>query len=245
MDGQLVQLEVLPTKGIKYPEETEIYIKPLSIKEQIDMDRYGISQAEYYQKVLDGITVKGIFNKHDLYFHDVQFLDLVRRLYTFDLKEEICAKNYPCIYRDCEGAVDYSFTFDQISFTEIAAESFDKEYIFSDGLEVVTGPLTIKEFISMCKKYVSNKSVVNESDIYIAYFVYCIKEAKDRVFENREACNKFLFDYIGNLVKNSDRKILDEIELNTSSNVEPFEVVCPSCKRITEVKIEPSTRFQQ
>lgn len=244
MDGQVVKLDILPTKGIKYVEDMEIYVKPLSIKEQIDMDRYGISQAEYYQKVLDGITIKGDFNKYSLYFCDVQFLDLVRRLYTFDSKEEIQAKEYPCKYRDCDGVVDYSFTFEQISFTELAKEVFGKEYIFSDGMKITTEPITIEEFITMCRKYLSNKSV-DESTLYIAYFTAAIKDIEGREFKDKTARDAFLFDYISNLYKNEDRKILDEIEISTVSVIEPFEVECPTCNRITEVAITPTTRFHQ
>ena len=41
-------------------------MKPLSIKEQIDMERYGISEAEYFKTVLDGVTIRGDFNKNNL-----------------------------------------------------------------------------------------------------------------------------------------------------------------------------------
>lgn len=242
MDGQLIQLDILPTKGIKYPDDIEIYVKPLTIKEQIDMDRYGISQAEYYQKVLDGVTIKGFYNKQDLFFCDIQFIDLVRRLYTFDLKEEIQAKEYPCRY--CDGTVDYSFTFDQISFTELKEEVFNKEYEFSDGLKIVTGPITIKEFIEMSRKYLS-KTSISQSDVYIAYFIACIKEVQDREFADKSARDKFMFDYIADIYKNKDKKILDEIEENTVSVVEPFQVLCPKCGETTEVEVTPSMRFHQ
>ena len=51
MDGQRIDLLDLPSKGYSYPKDIEIYIKPLSIKEQIDMERYGISDAEYFQMI--------------------------------------------------------------------------------------------------------------------------------------------------------------------------------------------------
>ena len=70
MEGQLVALDVLPSKGEIYPKDIEIYVKPLSIKQQMDMDRYGISQAEYYQLLLNGITVRGEYDKNNLLFYD-------------------------------------------------------------------------------------------------------------------------------------------------------------------------------
>ena len=45
MDGQLVRVDQLPSKGKVYPEDIEIYVKPLTIKEQMDMSRYGVSEA--------------------------------------------------------------------------------------------------------------------------------------------------------------------------------------------------------
>ena len=72
---------------IGYPKDIEIYIKPLSIKEQIDMERYGISDAEYFQMILNGITIHGDFNKRNLLHSDIQFIDVVRRLFSFDVKD--------------------------------------------------------------------------------------------------------------------------------------------------------------
>ena len=66
MEGQLVKLTDLPSKGVKYPQDIEIYVRPLSIKQQMDMDRYGVSQAEYYNILLNGIAIHGDFNKYDL-----------------------------------------------------------------------------------------------------------------------------------------------------------------------------------
>ena len=66
MEGQLIPLTQLPSKGKPYPKDIEIYVQPLVIKDQMDMDRYGVSQAEYYQILLDGITIKGDYDKGDL-----------------------------------------------------------------------------------------------------------------------------------------------------------------------------------
>ena len=68
MEGQLIPLTQLPSKGKPYPKDIEIYVQPLVIKDQMDMDRYGVSQAEYYQILLNGITVRGAFDKADLFY---------------------------------------------------------------------------------------------------------------------------------------------------------------------------------
>ena len=38
MDGQRVDYDYLPSHGIVYPDDIEIYVKPLSVKEQIDIN---------------------------------------------------------------------------------------------------------------------------------------------------------------------------------------------------------------
>jgi hypothetical protein len=109
MDGQRVDFNFLPSHGIKYPDDIEIYVEPLPIKQQIDMERYGISDAEYFEILLNGVHVHGNFPRNKLLHSDVQFLDVVRRLYTFDTSDSITIKDVECPYRNCDGKVDYTF----------------------------------------------------------------------------------------------------------------------------------------
>lgn len=244
MEAQQIRFDSLPSQGKVYPDDIEIYIKPLTIKEQIDMDRFGITQAEYFRKVLEGVIIQGTFPKNQLLFHDVQFLDLVRRLYTFDIEDKIIVKDYPCSEPFCGHKFDYSFTVDQIEFTDFSEDIFGKEFTFSDGLTVVVSPLTIEEFIEMSKKYMSNK-VNDTSNIVLGYYAYCIKEIKDREFKDRKARDEFLVDYLGNLSMHKDVKILKQIEEETVSLMKPFETICPQCGSLVEVRISPSMNFHQ
>ena len=52
------------------------------------MDRYGITQAEYFQIILNGITIHGNFNKNNLLHADVQFMDIVRKEEGIDASRE-------------------------------------------------------------------------------------------------------------------------------------------------------------
>lgn len=245
MDGQLIKLESLPSKGKTYPQDMEIYVKPLSIKEQMDMDRYGITQAEYYQIVLDGITIKGNYNVNKLWFYDVQFMDLVRRLYTFDIDEEIEVTDYPCSDRYCTGTVNYLFTIDQIQYTDFPDDIFGKEFTFSDGLTVTVQPLTILDFITLSKKYASNGKQIPSSETLLSYFVYCIKEIKDRTFKDEKHRAEFLIEYLGGLTKYKDQKVLRQIEDETTISMVPFKAVCPECGAEVEVKVTPYSTFRQ
>ena len=250
MDGQLVEFKNLPSQGYGYPEDIEIYVKPLTIKEQIDMDRYGISQAEYFQIILDGISVHGNFNKNNLLYADVQFIDIVRRLYSFDTKDKIILKGETCVYKDCRHEFDFEFTMDKIEFTDFNKDIFGKHFTFGEGteeeLEVTVSPLTITEFISMSKKarlYQGKKTAL--SDTFFEYCCICIRDIIGREFKNMNDRNAFLKSYLGSLTSAKDKKVLKAIEDETVITVKPFKLICDNCGRETEVLVQPTSNFQQ
>ncbi len=250
MDGQLVLLKDLPSRGYGYPQDIEIYVKPLSIKEQIDMERYGISDAEYFKMVLDGITIRGNFNKNNLLHSDVQFMDIVRRLYSFDTKEEITIKGCKCNYRDCEHEFDYKFRISDIEFTDFNEDIFNKHFIFGEGtdeeLEVVVYPLSISEYMSMSREFKNFKDKKTAlSSMYTEYMCACIREVVDREFKDLKDRNSFLRSYLGNLCMGKDKKLLRQIVDETLVKIKPFTVVCDECDRETEVEVTPTANFQQ
>ena len=241
MDGQFVSVDSLPSKGQAYPDGIEIYVKPLTIKEQMEMDRYGVTESEYFRILLNGISIHGDFPKNDLFFHDVQFLDLVRRLYTFDIEEEI---QIDAICQDCMEEFKGTFHFHELHFSDFEKDAFEQEYTFSDGLTICVSPIRIKDFINAGRKYFSSKkfSVV---DVYLGYLVLCVTDVKDRTFKNTELMQDFLYDYFGNLYLAKDKKILKTLEDKTVSFVEPLKLKCPKCGEIVEVTVSPTTTFQQ
>lgn len=250
MDGQLVDLCQLPSKGYGYPKDIEIYVKPLSIKEQIDMERYGISDAEYFNMILNGITIHGDFNKRNLLHSDVQFMDIVRRLFSFNTNDVIKIEDCKCIYPDCGHKFTYEFTIDQITFTDFNEDIFGKHFVLGEGteeeLEVVVSPITVSEYMKMSKEFRnhSNKSTALSS-MYTDYMCTCIREIVDRTFKTDKDRNAFLKNYIENLYTAKDKKLLKQIVDETVINIEPFTLVCESCGRETEVLVTPSSNFQQ
>ena len=116
MNGQLVPMSSLPSKGRTYPADLEIYVKPISVKDQMDLDRYNQSISEYYRILLKGVecqTPMVEFNKESLLLGDVQYLDLIRRLFSKDPEEEIeisdVCPNY--LTGDCNNPPVTSFSF--------------------------------------------------------------------------------------------------------------------------------------
>lgn len=244
MDGQLIRLEQLPSKGKIYPDNIELYVEPLPIKEQMDMDRMGISQSEYYDILLNGIHVRGDFSKYDLLFYDVHFIDLVRRLFTFDPEEKVSIPNITCANPYCNGKAKVEFMTGELELTDFADDIFGKEFTFSDGLTIEVTPITIADFLDMSRKYITNKKG-SMAETLIAYFTYCVKQVKDRQFKDLDHMRRFLMEYFSALYKHKDVQILRKLEKETVSKVKPLVAICPECGENMEVEVTPSTYFWQ
>lgn len=261
-----VPFDMLPSKGIAYPDNIEILVSPMRIRERRMLE--GATQSTYYEKLIEGITVRGgMFNKRDLLFADVQFLDLVRRIHSFELDKDIQITEYEC--QHCNEVSKVSFKFTDIEFEDMPADVFKTEkklidpetgeevsvtykgkiYKFSDGLEVVAGPLTVGEYVDLATKYLSNVSEKNLStkiaDIYIAQFSYLVKEVIGEKFLSDDFKRKFLNDYVGDLYKVADEDLLAQIEKDTTSVLIPIKRQCEHCGEMMEVYVQPSLRFQQ
>ena len=244
VDGQRIDLLQLPSRGYNYPKDIEIYIK------QIDMERYGISDAEYFQTILNGITIHGDFNKRNLLHSDVQFIDIVRRLYSFDTKDKIRIDDCKCIYPDCGHKFSYEFTMDQIEFSDFSEDIFNKHFVFGEGtdeeLEVVVSPITVSEYINMSREFRNHPDKRHAlSSMYTDYMCGCIREIVGRTFKNDRDRNAFLKDYIENLCMAKDKNLLKQIVDETIVKVQPFTLLCESCGRETEVVVSPTSNFQQ
>ena len=249
MDGQRVDYHYLPSQGVLYPDDIEIYVKPLSVKEQIDMERYGISDAEYFQIILDGITIKGNFNKNNLLHSDVQFMDIIRRLYTFDTDDAITIKEYECPYNDCEGKLDYTFKISDLAFTDFSKDIFGKEFVLREGtddeVKVTVSPLTSAEYIKMSKQFKKPSKKEALSTMYTDYLCACIRDIEGREFASERDRNAFLKGLIDGTYMNKHKKVLKQIVEETICKVKPFTAVCPECGRVVEVEVRPTSNFQQ
>lgn len=262
-----VNLTWLPSRGVPYPKNIEILVSPITIKERKLLE--GASSAQYYKYLLQGIQITGgDFSKNDLIFADVQFLDLVRRIYTFESNKEIYVADYPCM--KC-GALDIKpkFNCTDIEFEDIKPEVFGsektytdnetkeeftqfvkgKEYTFNDGMTVVVYPLTVGEYIDMATKYLSNipdeKVSETVADLYVAEFTYLVKNIVGREFPDDDTRRQFLEDYLSWLFLDEDQQVLDTIEADCTSAMKPIKHKCPKCGETLEVYVTPSMRFHK
>lgn len=264
-----VNIRWLPSKGIPYPDTMEIMVEPMTIKERKLLD--GATTSEYYRRLLDGVHIRGAqFRNRDLLFCDVQFLDLVRRIFTFELDKKLTVTKYPCYH--CRTAdVETSFSISDLEFESIKEDLFGvvksytdnetgeiietklpgKPYKFSDGTEVIVTLPTVGDFIEAAARYMTNavddENIQNKqnTDAYIGGFTYLVKQVTGKDFKSDADRRKFLFEYIGGLYKNSDSKVLEQIIGDTQCEIKPLKAVCPNCEKEVEVYVQPSLTFRQ
>ncbi len=262
-----VNLKWLPSRGIPYPKNMEILVSPITIRERKLLE--GSSTTQYYRALLDGITIAGAsFKKMDLIYADVQFLDLIRRVYSFEKDKKVYVTNYNCPH--C-GTPDIkpSFNCVDIEFEDLKKEVFGKEkilkdeetgeestyyvpgkeYKFSDDMVVVASPLTVGEYINLAAEYLTNMSennlAENMADLYIGEYSYLIKQIPGREFKDDSARREFLVDYLSMLYNDEDQEVLDKIESDCTSVMSPIKYICPKCGETVEVYVTPSMKFHR
>lgn len=252
MNGVLVPLSSIPSQGYVYPKDLEIHVKPMSIKDQIDMDRYGISDSDYFKILLSGVEIvtESAFYKNDLIHFDVQFLDIVRRLYSFDVNEKITIEGCKCPYRDCGAEFSYQFKLSDLAFTDFNKDIFGREVILGEGtddeLKFTVSPLTTSEYTTMSREFrnYTNKRTMLSS-MYTEYLCALIRNVDGREFKNKEDRDSFLKGYINNISNYKDKKKLEKVIEDSIVKLKPFKVVCEECGRETEVEVTPTSNFQQ
>lgn len=253
MEGKQVNLSILPSRGKLYPDDIEIFVKPMTAREEMStsLSRFGSTKSSYYETLLDNIIINGNFSKSKLLFGDIQFIDLIRRLFTFELEEKIHLKDVKC--DNCDEDLEITFMFsnngeceNKVQFEDYREEVFNKCYIFSDNTKIIASPLTIGSFISISKKYLSNiKDPEDMTEYLFAYRAALVNSIEGRLFENEKSMLTFVKDYFSNLYKYKDTQLLSELDKDMSVLVKPFSITCKKCGHITEVGIEPSMRFHQ
>lgn len=262
-----VKLSWLPSKGRVYPANVEIYVSPMTIRGRKLLE--GANPAEYYRILLEGIEIRGPLNKKDLLFHDVQFLDIARRIFTYSSDDSITVSSYMCPHCN-KTNVTVTFKASEMEYEDYAADIFESEkpvrdeetgeivkqeltpgklYTFNDGLEVTVLPLTVGEYIDMMTTYITNQDLDDVYQTYVetfmAQFIYLIKDIPGRQFQDVRMMRDFLKDYIFGLYTDEDSELLDKIDEDSNTIPKPILTKCPDCGKEVEVHVTPSLRFQR
>jgi ribosomal protein S27E len=254
INGKQINLSDLPSKGLTYGElNFEIFVRPMTAKEEMatHLERFGVTKASYYDNLLDNIIVNGDFNKKTLLFGDIQYIDLIRRLFTFELDELIYIKDITC--ESCGKILEISFMHANdgkckhyVEFEDYKEECFNKTYIFSDGVEVTITPVTMDRFIKISRKYLSNaKNEESSNDYLFGYLAASVVESKGKTFESVDSMQTFFMKYFKDLYKYKDKQLLNKIDKDICVVAKPFQVECEHCSNVMEVDLEPTMRFHQ
>lgn len=253
VNGKQINIKELPSKGSQYPDDIEIFVKPMTVREEMstNLERFGVTKASYYDNLLQSIEVKGNFDKNKLLLGDIQCIDLIRRLFTFELEESVSAKGELCEHCGKELKVSFMFANDGkcknwVQFEDYKEDVFGKEYEFLDGMKIKVSPATIGSIIKILRKYLSNmKSQEDMIDCALACRAANITEIDGKQFESIENMQTYLVKYMKDLYKYKDLQLLEKLDEDTSIIVKPFSVECEHCFESTEVVLEPSMRFHQ
>lgn len=253
VNGVQVNIKDLPSRGVQYPDDIEIFVKPMTVREEMatNLERFGVTKASYYDNLLQSIEIKGNFDKNKLLLGDIQCLDLIRRLFTFELKESVTVKGELCAHCGKELKVSFMFANNGeckhwVQFEDYKEGIFDKEYEFLDGLKIKVSPAIIGDVIRILKKYLSNmKSEDDMIDCALACRASNVTAIDGKQFESTESMQNFLIKYMKDLYKYKDLQLLEKIDEETSIVVKPFNIECGHCLETTEVVLEPSMRFHQ
>ncbi len=257
IEGKSISVLDLPSKGYGYDtKDFEIFVKPLTLKEEMatSLERMGTTKSSYYENLLDSIEIKGNFDKRNLFYIDVQYIDLGRRLFSFELDEEIkVAEAYKCSF--CKSTLDFSFKYEELIFSDLEEGNIGKELTFSDGLTIKIKPVSMKMFLKVVREHLTNanpdKEIQNLSNFIYAYracAVYEVHDSKDNIkreFQSLEHMYKFMYEYLCSRYKNKDSKVMEELDKNITSTLLPLERKCQKCGEKQEVTLEPHARFQQ
>lgn len=261
-----ISTTMLPSKGVPYPDDIEIYVTPLTIRERRLLE--GSSQAEYYRRLLDGIDIRGgAFRKQDLIFNDVEFLDLARRIFTFETDKKIIVDKYICYHCKAHN-IKVQFMFTDIDWEEFEPDVFGttktltdeegnettvkvpgKKYEFSDGTALIASPLTVGNYITLATKHLSNipegKENLVATDMYLNQFAACTRQVEGEEFRDDKDKNEWVVDFLSGLYKPQDDEVLEKMEDDLLKIIKPIKVDCPDCGKEVEVYLTPGLRFQQ
>jgi hypothetical protein len=95
----LIQVDVLPSKFLPYPEKSEIYFKSYTFGEISKMSQSKVNASKKIDMALEGIQTKG-FNKDNISYFDLQYISLLRRGSTFSTSD--FSIRYTCRNKEVE-----------------------------------------------------------------------------------------------------------------------------------------------
>lgn len=225
----LVMVDKLPSGFKGYPEGTTISYNPITLGEleainngdNIDVER-GVAM------LLNNIHCNTL-NSYDLYYWDVMYIGIKRKLLAFGdttgIAYEICPK--------CGNLVKREFDYTELEFKELQVP--DLPVITKiNNTEVEIGLLTMKEFLELSEGK-------TDLDVYASMIKNLKHEQALELVKNAYGKDAKLLRYIDNILNYGLKPLTTKCDnkVKTTENKKTKEVLCGE-----EVKVEVKSPFE-
>jgi hypothetical protein len=221
----LIQVDVLPSKFLPYPEKSEIYFKSYTFGEISKMSQSKVNASKKIDMALEGIQTKG-FNKDNISYFDLQYISLLRRGSTFSTSD--FSIRYTCRNKEVEKEGDGEEKTERCkheNFEILPLTNFE----FID-LEIPKLPINVNFSNKKVKfnvftvgdyKFLDNIGKANDSMAILA---------KQTDIEKFEEAYEFIQEVTG-----TDLVWLKKIDVLLNHGLKPFKLECRDCKYINYI----------
>lgn len=221
----LIQVDVLPSKFLPYPEKSEIHFKSYTYGEISKMSQSKVSISKKIDMAFEGIQTNG-FDIKDLSYFDLQYISLLRRGSTFSTSD--FSIKYTCRNKKVEikeGKKKKVKKCEQDNFEIIPLTSFE----FID-LEIPKLPINVKFSERIVKfniftigdyKFLDSIGKVDDTTAILA---------KQTDIKNFEEAHKFIQGITG-----KDLIWLKKVDMMLNHGLKPFKLECKVCKYVNYI----------
>lgn len=162
----LKRVAEVPSGGIFYPKNYEIYFTPMTVREAELLNESEVSTQIFFNTVLESITTVGM-DKNDITYPDFIYIALMRKLYS----QESILGTTTWYCEECGSKNVTDFDFSEISFSEPKERRTPAKCVIGEYAVDIT-PLTIGGALALYE----TESVSNVDTM--AHCVRAIYEAK-------------------------------------------------------------------
>lgn len=139
----MIQVKQLPSGFKGYPEGTKISFKPITLEELEALNSDDVDATRAIAMLLNSIHCTTM-KSYDLYYWDVMFIGIQRKLLAFGETKGTVYARCP----RCGELVSKSFSYTELEFKEITAPDLPMKMEVS-GKKLEFKPLTVKDFLQI------------------------------------------------------------------------------------------------
>jgi hypothetical protein len=209
-----IEVKTLPSKGLAYPHDATISVRPYSFGE---IKRLAESTLSLYDKLLtiaSGVNTN--FSKNSLTFSDVIYLGVIRKLNTLGTTKAI----YPFTCPKCKTENKHIFDHSDLETDDIEASELPISAVMSDGKTYEFMPLNFNDAKAISEG--SYNKLIGGSML------------KNKTAFNALLCKSVPFEqsylFFNSTTDSIDHEILEEIDSLLAHDIKPLTGECSQCK---------------